>query len=339
MSARVAWLFPGHGSQYPGMGREVLQVSAAAREVFEAAEDLSELPLRKVMLSGPAERLGRPAMLEPALAALSLAHAAWLADYGLAPDSVAGYSAGEVAALYAAGVLCRVDALRLAVLRGRVLERAAAGPAVRTVALCCVPSRQVADLVRSLESRGPIAIAGWNAEDHTTITGMAEIVCDAERSARALGAVASAVEVGGAWHSPMLAEAAAEVLDWSRDVEFRPPCVPLYAGASGRRESDPDRIRLCVARQICQPVRWRQVLDSLLRNGCTRFLELGPGGVLTSFLRRRRRGDLALDVQCVERRGGALGALDRLGGAARKRAGARVSWQPHRRQSTVTPHG
>jgi len=210
------------------------------------------------------------------------------------------------------------------VLRGRILERAAAGAAVRMVALCGIPSHQVEALVRSLESRGPIAIAGWNAEDHTTITGAVEVVCEAERSARALGAVASVVEVAGVWHSPALADAASEAWDCSREIEFGPPRVPLYVGASGRPESDPDRIRLCVARQICQPVLWRQVVEGLLRRGCTRFYELGPGGVLSSFLKRRRGGAPELDVQCVERRGGTLRALDRRGGAACTRHGRPV---------------
>ncbi len=315
--ARTAWLFPGHSSQYPGMGREVLEASATAREIFAETEELSELPVRKVMLRGPAERLSRPALLEPALTALSLAHAALLAENGLAPDCVAGYSAGEVAALHAAGVLSRTSALRLAVLRGQILERAAGRPAVRTVALYAIPSHQVEDLVRDLKSRGLIAVAAWNSEDHTTVTGTPELVHEAERRALVLGGVASVVEVAGAWHSPAVADAAAEAWDRSREIEFRPPRVPLYAGLSGRPESDPDQIRLCVARQICQPVLWQQVMDALLRDGCTGFLELGPGGVLSSFLKRRRGGAPTLNIQCVERRGGVLRALDRLGGARR----------------------
>ena len=291
------------------MGWEVLESSASARAIFAAAEQLSELPVRKVMLRGPAEGLKRPALLEPALAALSLAHAAVLAEQGLAPDCVAGYSAGEVAALHVAGVLSRGDALRLAVLRGQILDRAATGPAVRMVALSGIPSREVDELVGALESRGPIAIAAWNTEDHTTITGAADLVWQAERSARALGAVTSPVEVLGAWHSPALADAAAEIWERSQEIEFRAPRVSFYAGATGRLERDPDRIRRYVAWQICQPVRWRQVLDALLRDGCTRFLELGPGGVLTSFLKRRRGRALALQARCVERRGGALSGL------------------------------
>jgi [acyl-carrier-protein] S-malonyltransferase len=114
--------------------------------------------------------------------------------------------------------------------------------------------------------------------------------------------------VEGAWHSAALADAAAELWDRSREIEFRPPRVPLYADASGRPETDPDKIRRLVARQICQPVRWQEIVERLLRDGCTRFLEVGPGAVLSSLLKRWRGGAVALEVLCIERRGGTLSA-------------------------------
>lgn len=311
----AAWVFPGHGSQYAGMGRETLRVSASAREVFAQAEALTGLPVRQVMLRGPGERLTRPALLEAALAALSLSHALILEEAGLVPDRVAGYSAGEVAALYAAGVVRRDDALRLATMRGEILERAAAGPPARMAALYGIPAGYVAEIVWALQGSGTIAVAGWNAADHATVVGCPAVVVEAERRARALGAQVSTVEVAGAWHCGAVADAAEEAWARSREVEFRSPRVPFYTGATGGAETDPERIRLSVARQICEPVLWHLVVEQMVRGGCLRFLELGPGGVLSGFLKRRRDAP-ALEVRCVERRGGALSSGERRRGSA-----------------------
>jgi [acyl-carrier-protein] S-malonyltransferase len=307
-AAKTAWLFPGHGSQYPGMGREVLESSVAAREIFDAVEALAGFPVREAMLRGPAERLSRPLLLEPALTALALSHAALLEERGLAPDYVGGYSAGEVPAIHVAGVVGRHDALRLAVLRGRILERAASGPRVRMAALHGIPALLVEEIVFKLQHRGLLAVAGWNAPDHLTLVGAEEVVMEAERRARGRGAMTAVVTVAGAWHSPAVAGAAAEAWAESLEIEFRAPILPLFLGSTGQVERDPARIRAGIAEQICQPVRWRETVEGLLRCGCTRFLELGPGGVLGGFLRRNEAAR-ACEVRSVERRGGRVSTL------------------------------
>lgn len=297
------WVFPGHGSQQPGMGRDLLRASAAAREVFAEAEEAAGLPLRTLALNGPADRLARPAALEPALAALGVAQLAVMAELGHAPRAVAGYSAGELVALHAAGVLDRAATLRIAALRGRVLERWPGRFPARMAAVYGLTPGRVEAIVGELAARGPIAVAGWNAPDHTTVVGPVLLVEAAERAAREAGGFTTRVDVAGAWHCMAAAEAAARIHEAAGEFEFRAPRIRFLSACTGAPEADPVRLRRCLAEQICTPVRWREVVDGLRSEGHTGFLEFGPGGVLRVLLERWGRAGSAVRTRCFERRG------------------------------------
>jgi [acyl-carrier-protein] S-malonyltransferase len=258
-----AWLFPGQGAQYPGMGRRLWDRFAQARSIAEEAEALSGLPLREIARRGPADRLRRCDVLEPVLAAVSLSYAAILREHGRAPAFVAGYSAGEVAALCCAGAITRTDALRIAVHRGRILQDAAAARPGRMIAAYRIPAAVVAAVVAELAPRGALAIAAWNAPDHVTLAGDEATIGLAERRLLRLKAEVAPIDVAGPWHCHLLDRAAERAAGVLEAIPFRAPTVPVYTSASGRIETDPGRLRRDLAEQLRAPVRWGAILDDL----------------------------------------------------------------------------
>jgi [acyl-carrier-protein] S-malonyltransferase len=309
---KAAWLFPGQGAQYPGMGRELCDRYPPARGIFAEAEALSGLPLRQIGLRGPDARLRQCDVLEPLLTATSVAYASFLRDQGLEPGSVAGYSAGEVAALFCAGVLTLTDALKVAVLRGRVLHEASQALPGRMVAVYGVPAAAVEEVVRFLRPRGPIAVGAWNAPEHTTVVGHPAVVGEAERLALALGAELSVIDVAGPWHCELAAAAAGRVARLLEEVRFGPPRLPVYTSATGGTESEPGRLRECLAVQICQPVLWQPIVADLYRQGVRQFLEAGPGRFLYSLMRRSGLDAAAYVAAFVERENGKAVALPKI---------------------------
>jgi [acyl-carrier-protein] S-malonyltransferase len=309
---RIVMLFPGQGAQYPGMGRVIYDQFPRAREILRQAEALSGLPLREVCLRGPDVRLRQPNVLEPALTALAVSYVELLAGHGVRPDCVAGYSAGEVAALYAAGVVSLTDALRLAVRRGRALQEATTD-AGRMVAVAQLPTTAVERVIAGLRSRGHLAVAAWNAVDHTTIVGEEARIQEAARELRALGGVLTDVAVAGPWHCAWVAGAARRVQEAIADMEFRPPRVPVYTSATGEPEDCPERLRHGLAEQIARPVRWRPIVTDLLRLGVRHFVEVGAGRTLYGFLLREARATgIACRAHFVERENGRAPSASRL---------------------------
>lgn len=300
---KAAWLFPGQGAQYPGMGGELCKRYPPANEIFAEAEALSGLPLRQIGLRGPDSRLRQCDVLEPLLTAISVSYASYLRDEGLEPDYVAGYSAGEIAALYAAGVLSRTEALRIAVIRGRVLHQASLGLAGRMVAVYGIPGDAVDEIVAAQGSKA-IAVGAWNGPDHTTIVGEPALVGAAERQALALGATLSVIDVEGPWHCGLAARAADEVAARLTEFRFGLPRVPIYTSVSGSTESDPNRLREALAAQIALPVRWRHMLADMFRREVRQFLEAGPGRFLYSLMMRSELDPAAYTAAFVEREQG-----------------------------------
>ncbi len=280
----MAWVFPGQGSQYPGMGRELFQRSAAAREWLATAEELSQQPLTRLVRQGPLADLTRPVILEPLLTALNCAYADDLREQDLRPDCVAGYSAGEVAALYAAGVLDRGQALQVAVLRGRILERHAGRLNGGMMALYGVPADVLERLMLEVQVLGSVAVGARNGQRHLTMTGARSVVVELERRALALGARSAPIDAAGPWHCELLAEASQELLEALRTVPFLPPRLPIFACATGALVLNPQELKAQLAAQLSRPVQWDTVVSAMLKQGVRVFLEVGPGRVLNGLL-------------------------------------------------------
>lgn len=284
----AAWLFPGHGSQYPGMGQALLDASPRARERIEAAERHAGRTLDDVRRHGPPDALRKSVCLEPLLVAVSMAYVDALRSRGLAPRCVAGYSAGMIAALYAAGTLTADDALRVAVRRGRVLH-AAAGTG-RMVAVKGLSHDAVDACVRDAGGDGHAEVAARNAPDHAAVSGTSEALSRVQRAARKRGGQTVALNVDGPWHSSLATDAADAIADTIADVPLSTPTCPVYQSTTGAPTTDPDALRRGLARQIDTPVRWNAIAERLADDAVDACLEVGPGRTLYGFLLRTWRG-------------------------------------------------
>lgn len=308
----IAWMFPGQGSQQPGMGRDLLKGYEVANEIVDEAESMSGLPLRTLAERGPLEAMTRVQCLEPLLAAISIAYAQTLIDAGHSPDYVAGYSAGEVPALYVAGVLSRTDALRVATIRGQVLANHTTDD-VRMVAIARVQKTQVKQLVDSLGSDSDlIQVAGWNAPDHVTIVGNEATVRRAESELVAQGAETTSVHVSGMWHTTAMKRATIELKHALKVVDFANPKIPVMTSASGQSITTIKGLRSELADQIALPVQWQSTIESLRTLGVDEFIEVGTGRTLMGMLRRNWKDATEYSVTSVEGRGGNIKPLKRI---------------------------
>lgn len=270
-TSRTALLFPGQGSQTA----EMADVAAARRP------DLLELARRQIG-EDPFERVGDGTRFaQPAIYCASIAH--WEAAGRPSADMVAGHSLGELAALVAGGALAAEDGLRLAVVRGRLMEEAAADtPGGMLAALgegdCDVPA-----LARELG----LVVANENAPGQLVLSGPEEALTAARKRLRASGLKAIRLPVAGAFHSPAMALAAAGFRQALATAEFRPPRVPVFSSTAAEPFADP---RAGLAAALTQPVRWSLTLERMHEAGADRFLEAGPGDVLTGLVRRTLDG-------------------------------------------------
>ncbi len=294
----TAWLFPGQGSQYPQMGRHIWH-EALADDVLELAESISGLPLRSVINIGPESCLRSPEYLEPCIVALQAAHVLLLKKSGLQPDTVAGYSLGEIGALYAAGSLSLVDALTLASKRGKILACHSQKGSWSTRAVAF----EEAPLTLPFDGTSNVFIAAYNSPCDFSITGESIHIQTVEDVLLKGGATLSPVAVDGPWHSPLSAECAKETAELLVSLEIRPPRVPVCLGTTGAFQMDPAAIRTSLSRQIASPVRWTDTLETLWTSGVRATLEIGPSRVLTSFL-RANWNQRAYHSQFLDRQGG-----------------------------------
>ncbi|MDX1928022.1 MAG: ACP S-malonyltransferase [Pirellulaceae bacterium] len=309
---RTAWMFPGQGSQAAGMGRQLLAEYAHAREILDLAEQRSGLPLSELRHRGPVSELRRPSVSEPLITAISISYVEVLRSLGLSPDFIAGYSAGEVAAFYAAGVLSLEDAIEIAVIRGQLFEEFTSSDG-RMVTISGVSSLAVLEVVAELSSQGQqVYLAGQNAPRHTTLVGSEADVLKAEGILSRLGAEISQVNVSGKWHSIHLAAASKLLVEKLEKFAFNTPQAPLLTSASGDFRENPDDLMHDLSIGVSQPVLWQQIIDKLSTAGVRCFCECGAGRVLFGLMRWNNEQIHEYQSICVEDRGGGLKPLKRL---------------------------
>jgi [acyl-carrier-protein] S-malonyltransferase len=284
--AGTAFLFPGQGSQYVGMGREIHDQYPAAREIFDQAEALLELPLRRLCFEGPLEELTLTRNLQPALTTVNLALLACLEELGYRPAAVAGHSLGEYSALQAARVLSREDTLRLVKARGALMDQAAQKHPGAMSAIMGVFSEKIAALLAELQARGPIGAANFNTPEQTVISGSKELVEEFSRRVSDLGCKSIPLAVSGAWHSPLMQEALEAFQEILSTVVFKAPQSPVYLNVTGQANQAPDQIKTIMGQQIGSSVRWVALVRQMQADGFSQFLEVGPKKVLLGLVKK-----------------------------------------------------
>jgi [acyl-carrier-protein] S-malonyltransferase len=286
MTAKIAFLFPGQGSQYVNMGKEMAEAFAEAREVFETVDTLCRKPIRKLCFEGPLEELTLTSHLQPAVTAVNLACLAGLKKWGVQPALVAGHSLGEYSALAAAGVLSYADTLKLVDKRGELMHRESLKKPGSMVAIMGLKIDQVSELVRQVTAPGVVAVANHNTAEQIVITGEKEPVAKAAELSEKFGGKAIPLKVSGAWHCDLMQGAVEEFSRFMQAITFRNPQTDLIFNVTADKETDPQKIRDIMARQLVSPVRWYDSIQRMANAGMDYYVEVGPKTVLSNLLRK-----------------------------------------------------
>lgn len=287
---KTAFLFPGQGVQYPGMGRDLAAAYPVARQAFEEADDILGRDLSRLCFEGPAEELDLTENTQPALLATSVACLRVLEQEGIHCHMAAGLSLGEYTALVAAGALDYGDALRLVRRRGRYMQEAVPPGEGAMAALLGLERAVVQEICETARQVGWVEPANYNCPGQIVVAGETAAVERAVELAREAGARRSVrLPVSAPFHCRLMEPAARRLDGDLAEVEFRPAAFPVVANVSGRPVLGPEDIRPALKAQVSSPVLFEDSLRYLLEQGVTRFIEVGPGSALTGFVRKVSR--------------------------------------------------
>ena len=284
--SKTAFLFPGQGSQTVGMGRDIYQAHGFARDIFAMADEIAATDIARLCFEGPMADLTQTVNLQPAVTAVNLAFLAAIAGAGVYPQIVAGHSLGEYSALCAAGVVSPRDALRLVQRRGELMHREATRHQGAMHAVIGLTIAEVQELVAQGVAAGPVSVANHNTESQIVITGAPQAVQKVAALAAARGAKAVALKVSGAWHSELIRGAEKDFADFLETIAFQPPRAEVLFNVTAAPAQAPQSIRQIMARQLCSPVKWFDIVRRLMAVEVTTFVEVGPGKVLTGLLKK-----------------------------------------------------
>ncbi len=277
---KTAYIFPGQGSQFPGMGKERYDHSPEAKALMEKADAVLGFPLTEILFEGSSEDLRQTNVTQPAIFVVSVA-----ASLGLkAPDMVAGHSLGEFSALTVAGAMGFEDALRLVSARAEAMQRCCERVPGMMAAVIALPDEEIERICAGIPGVVP---ANYNSPGQVVISGEEEAVRQACKALKEAGAKrALPLPVSGAFHSPLMEPARAELAEAIARTRFHVPVCPVYQNVTALPSCDPDIIRENLLLQLTSPVRWTQSVRQMRRDGAETFLELGPGEVLTNLIKR-----------------------------------------------------
>jgi [acyl-carrier-protein] S-malonyltransferase len=306
----TAFVFPGQGSQVVGMGRALAEREPVCRETFAEADDALGFALSGLCFDGPAEDLTLTANTQPAILTVSVAIDRLLASRGLRPQFAAGHSLGEYSALVSAGVLTFADAVRAVRLRGEAMQDAVPAGRGAMAAILGLAPEAVEALCREAEQGSVVSAANFNSPEQTVIAGEAEAVARASKLAVDRGAMrAVALAVSAPFHCALMKPAELRLADHLRSLRFSDPAHGVVANADAQLVKDGASAREALIRQVCSPVRWVASIGTLKALGAVRFVEAGPGKVLSGLMRRIDRSAASLNIEDPESFELALGKL------------------------------
>lgn len=288
---RIVFIFPGQGSQYVGMGRDLSRNYPVAREIFEKADEILGFPLSRLCFEGPEEELNKTVNTQPAVLAVSVACLeVWRSLGGAEPAAVAGHSLGEYTALVAAGSLTLADALTLVRKRGQYMQEAVPLGAGGMAAVLGLASDQVVELCRKASEAGVVEAVNLNCPGQVVIAGDGPGLKAAEVKAREAGARRFIpLQVSAPFHSSLMLPAGLKLAGDLEDVHLADPKVPVVANVSADFVCSGPEIKASLTRQVYSPVRWEESIQRLVAQGYRTFVEVGPGKVLSGLVKKISR--------------------------------------------------
>ena len=277
-----AFVFPGQGAQFVGIGKDLYDNNPEARAMFEKANEILGFRITDLMFEGTDEDLRQTKVTQPAIFLHSVILAKSLGDE-FRPDMVAGHSLGEFSALVAAGALSFEDGVRLVSARAMAMQKACEMKPSTMAAIIALPDEKVEEICAAID--GVVVCANYNCPGQIVISGEVEAIDAACAAATEAGAKrALKLKVGGAFHSPCMEPARAELAEAIERTAFHAPVCPVYQNVDAKPHTCPDEIKANLVAQLTAPVRWTQSVKAMVADGATEFVELGPGKVLQGLV-------------------------------------------------------
>ncbi len=300
-AVKAAYVFPGQGSQWVGMGRDLYDSFDSAKAVFDTADETLGFPLSKLCFNGPEEELRQTANAQPAIVTVSLACLAAVGDIGSnglpAPVFVAGHSLGEYTALAAAEVLSFATTIYLARQRGQLMYQAGLKEPGGMAAIIGLSQDLLAEICAETDTR----IANINCPGQLVVSGAKNNLSRAMALAEARGARRTIpLPVSGAFHTPLMASAVDGMAEIISNISFHKPLVPIIANTTAQPITTAEQVKAELLRQLCQGVRWQSSIEYMINKGVTTFVEIGPGKILSGLIKRINKDASTLNLGAAE---------------------------------------
>ena len=312
MGRRIAFLFPGQGSQFVGMGQDLVEQFPGVEHIFRETDQICGKPITHLSFEGPMSELTLTENCQPAITAVSLACLTVLNESGIKASVSAGHSVGECASMVSAGILSESDALKLVHKRGTLMHREALANPGHMAAVIGLDMEAVLEIVAEAKNDEILDVANHNTAQQIVITGQKDPVARAVKMAKEKKGKAIPLKVSGAWHSGLMQGGVDEFRAFMEGIPFSPPRSDMMFNATAQCETDPERIKDIMANQLVSPVKWYDIMRKMLDDGIDTFVEVGPKKVLAGLLKKIASPDDAVNVFTVQDPKGLEAALENI---------------------------